>query len=66
MGNGDLDRSEPRPYDSLQRPKILDGVRITGERIGKLDLRSARSERKAAMGKKVFSQLLVSPKKWQI
>lgn len=30
MGNGSLDRSEPCPYDSFQRTKILGSVRIEG------------------------------------
>ena len=28
MGNGSLDRNESRPYDSLQRTKILNSIRM--------------------------------------
>jgi len=65
MGNRSLDRSEPHPYDPLQRPKILYGIQIDRERIEKLELRSARRERKAARAKRTFCQLAVSLKKWQ-
>jgi hypothetical protein len=66
MGNGNLDRNRTRPYDPLQRPEILYSVRIIGEWIKKLELQSARRERKAANRNKAFSQLAVSPKKYQI
>ncbi len=64
MGNGSLVRKQPCPYDTLQRPKILHGIRIDGERIEKLELWSGAGERKLANVNKTFSQLTTSQKKW--
>ncbi len=48
MGDGSLDRSRSGPYDSLQRTKILNSIRIKGESIEKLELRSGTGEGKTA------------------
>jgi hypothetical protein len=46
MGNGSLDRKEFRSHDSFQWTKILNGIRIKGERIEKLELRLGEGERR--------------------
>jgi len=61
-----LDRKQPRPYDSLQWTEILNGIRIEGGRIEKMELQSGTRERKVADAKKIFCQRAVNPKKWQI
>jgi hypothetical protein len=66
MGNGGLDRSESRPYDSLQRTKILDGIRIKGERIEESELRLGTQKRRVANKRKTFCELAGNRKKWQI
>jgi hypothetical protein len=54
------------PYDSLQRPKILNGIRIGGERIEKPESWSGTREKKVANAEKTSCQLAISLKKWEI
>ncbi len=61
-----MDRSKSGPYDPLQRPEILNGIPIKGERIRKLDLRSGMRERKMTNAKKTFCQLAANLERCQI
>lgn len=58
MGNRSLDRNDPLSYDSLQRTKILNSIRIKGERIEKLELRSGMRKRRATRVGRMFCQIV--------